>query len=327
MNEKKKHKIMLGIEVVLLCMIVAILGTNAASSNPPSNGVSYGKNNQTTVEGALNDLYTKANYGNASASQILKDKTALVGGSKVTGTMPNNLSGTASSVITYENSLYYRIPAGYYGGLGWGSEISATYADVASAIGLTAGKLLKGQTVLGITGTGETTCPTCESQGYWKTYSFKVPVTEVYNRETLQPITIQSGTWKKLHDGCHSASGSYNDTAVFCASIGMNFDSKEILMKNIDLRGIYSSSNANSWDDSFRISRGYSSASSSATAQYWYLYSINNLFVLTNSLDSSSSCTASVSIDLKGDKLCFSANMPLSTRTNKFELDGTIIYK
>jgi hypothetical protein len=308
-------------------MIVAILGTNAASSNPPSNGVSYNKNSQTTVEGALNDLYTKANYGNASASQILSGKTALVGGSKVTGTMPNNLSGTASSVITYENSLYYRIPAGYYGGLGWGSEISATYADVASAIGLTAGKLLKGQTVLGITGTGETTCPTCESQGYWKTYSFKVPVTEVYNRETLQPITIQSGTWKKLHDGCHSASGSYNDTAVFCASIGMNFDSKEILMKNIDLRGIYSSSNANSWDDSFRISRGYSSASSSATAQYWYLYSINNLFVLTNSLDSSSSCTASVSIDLKGDKLCFSANMPLSTRTNKFELDGTIIYK
>ncbi len=327
MDEKKKHKIMLGIEVVLLCMIVAILGTNAASSNPPSNGVSYNKNSQTTVEGALNDLYTKANYGNASASQILSGKTALVGGSKVTGTMPNNLSGTASSVITYENSLYYRIPAGYYGGLGWGSEISATYADVASAIGLTAGKLLKGQTVLGITGTGETTCPTCESQGYWKTYSFKVPVTEVYNRETLQPITIQSGTWKKLHDGCHSASGSYNDTAVFCASIGMNFDSKEILMKNIDLRGIYSSSNANSWDDSFRISRGYSSASSSATAQYWYLYSINNLFVLTNSLDSSSSCTASVSIDLKGDKLCFSANMPLSTRTNKFELDGTIIYK
>ena len=327
MKERKKHKIMLGIEVILLCMIVAILGTNAASSNPPSNGVSYNKNSQTTVEGALNDLYTKANYGNASASQILSGKTALVGGSKVTGTMPNNLSGTASSVITYENSLYYRIPAGYYGGLGWGSEISATYADVASAIGLTAGKLLKGQTVLGITGTGETTCPTCESQGYWKTYSFKVPVTEVYNRETLQPITIQSGTWKKLHDGCHSASGSYNDTAVFCASIGMNFDSKEILMKNIDLRGIYSSSNANSWDDSFRISRGYSSASSSATAQYWYLYSINNLFVLTNSLDSSSSCTASVSIDLKGDKLCFSANMPLSTRTNKFELDGTIIYK
>ena len=41
MNEKKKHKIMLGIEVILLCMIVAILGTNAASSNPPSNWGSH----------------------------------------------------------------------------------------------------------------------------------------------------------------------------------------------------------------------------------------------------------------------------------------------
>ncbi len=333
MSEKRKHKIMLGIEVVLLCMIVAILGTNAASSNPPSNGVSYGKNNQTTVEGALNDLYTKANYGNATAAQILKDKTALVGGKQVKGTMPlKNGSSQASKVSANANNVYMVFPYGYYPAethfnTANTSEVYATNADVASAIGLTAGKLLKGQTVLGITGTGETTCPTCESQGYWKTYSFKVPVTEVYNRETLQPITIQSGTWKKLHDGCHSASGSYNDTAVFCASIGMNFDSKEILMKNIDLRGIYSSSNANSWDDSFRISRGYSSASSSATAQYWYLYSINNLFMLTNSLDSTSSCTASVSIDLKGDKLCFSADMPLSTRTNKFELDGTIIYK
>ena len=86
MEEKKKHKVMIGIEVVLLCMIIAILGTNAASSNPPSNGVSYSKNSQTTVEGALNDLYNKANYGNATASQILKGKTALVGGKQVTGT-------------------------------------------------------------------------------------------------------------------------------------------------------------------------------------------------------------------------------------------------
>ncbi len=86
MEEKKKHKVMIGIEVILLGMIIAIIGTNAASSNPPSNGVSYSKNNQTTVEGALNDLYSKASYGNATAAQILKDKTALVGGKKVTGT-------------------------------------------------------------------------------------------------------------------------------------------------------------------------------------------------------------------------------------------------
>ena len=181
MNEKKKHKIMLGIEVVLFCMIVAILGTNAASSNPPSNGVSYGKNNQTTVEGALNDLYTKANYGNASAGQILNGKTALVGGKKVTGTMPlKNGSSQASKVSANANNVYMVFPYGYYPAethfnTANTSEVYATNADVASAIGLTAGKLLKGQTVLGITGTGETSCPTCptpESQGYWKVKTF-----------------------------------------------------------------------------------------------------------------------------------------------------------
>ena len=86
MEEKKKHKVVIELEVVLLCMIIAILGTSATSSNPPSNGVSYSKNSQTTVEGALNDLYNKANYGNATTAQILKGKTALVKGKQVTGT-------------------------------------------------------------------------------------------------------------------------------------------------------------------------------------------------------------------------------------------------
>ena len=86
MSEKKRHKIMIGIEVVLLCMILATLSINAVSGNPPSNGVSYNKNNQTTVQNALDDLYNKANYGNATAGQILKGRTALVGGKKVTGT-------------------------------------------------------------------------------------------------------------------------------------------------------------------------------------------------------------------------------------------------
>jgi hypothetical protein len=126
--------------------------------------------------------------------------------------MPNNLSGTASSVMTYENSLYYRIPAGYYGGLGWGSEISATYADVASAIGLTAGKLLKGQTVLGITGTGETTCPTCESQDYWKVYKF-----------TGLDATCDSGK----SGGCSASSwfSSAKDVVKGCNSSGDNCES------------------------------------------------------------------------------------------------------
>ena len=282
MSEKRKHKIMLGIEVVLFCMIVAILGTNAASSTPPSNGVSYSKNNQTTVEGALNDLYTKANYGNASASQILKDKTALVGGSKVTGTMPNNLSGTASSVITYENSLYYRIPAGYYGGLGWGSEISATYADVASAIGLTAGKLLKGQTVLGITGTGETSCPTCpdcptcptpESQGYVKYWKFDKDAT--YTRtSTGTNTTLSSGSWSRF------CADNKECTYTFKVPLDSGIEVNKMYSCNVHLRtkntngsptipslgGIIS--DARTRANGFRMSRG---TNSSGTKEYWYM--------------------------------------------------------
>ena len=114
MEEGKKHKVMIGIEVVLLCMIIAIVGTNAASSNPPSNGVSYSKNSQTTVEGALNDLYNKANYGNANAKHILKDKTALVEGIEITGTMPNR--GAISKTISSGGT--YIIPSGYHSGSG-----------------------------------------------------------------------------------------------------------------------------------------------------------------------------------------------------------------
>ena len=182
MEEGKKHKVMIGIEVILLGMIIAIVGTNAASSNPPSNGVSYSKNNQTTVEGALNDLYTKANYGNASAGQILSGKTALVGGSKVTGTMPNLTSnssiehaiGNGTNVILGDTGfvstntdgvtrfeIRYEGQSGYLTG---GTLFALEQSKVANTIGLTAGKLLKGQSVLGITGTGETTCPTLASQ-------------------------------------------------------------------------------------------------------------------------------------------------------------------
>ncbi len=186
MEEKKKHKVMIGIEVILLGMIIAIVGTNAASSNPPSNGVSYSKNSQTTVEGALNDLYTKANYGNASAGQILSGKTALVGGSKITGTMPNYSSNVASEIVPWNGNVYFRMPAGYYNaGQTWGSEVSATNANLASAIGLTAGKLLKGESVLGITGTGETSCPTCESQGYYKVYTFAKSNLDITNDQNI----------------------------------------------------------------------------------------------------------------------------------------------
>ena len=350
MSEKKKHKIMLGIEVILLCMIVAILGTNAASSNPPSNGVSYGKNSQTTVEGALNDLYTKANYGNATASQILKDKTALVGGKQVTGTMPNNLSGTASSVMTYENSLYYRIPAGYYGGLGWGSEISATYADVASAIGLTAGKLLKGQTVLGITGTGETSCPECPTcptclntsdatataadissgktayvNGQKITGTGMKGKTYQFNRveATVSGRTYKYGEWRTMSD--YITGSGIGSTYT----IDLEFTPTTVHSCDVRLSGNYVTDKSNSWDADFRFSR--------EDGGFWYLVDLPNDFYMSNSNAINAYSDYYTKCRVSGSKLIFevgrnsasSSNVgrvAILTRADKFYLSGVLAY-
>ena len=86
MKERKKHQVIVGVEVTLLCMIIGVIGTNAASITPPSNQVSYNKNGQTTVQSAVNDLYTKLSYGDAVSNEIVSGKTALVGGKQVVGT-------------------------------------------------------------------------------------------------------------------------------------------------------------------------------------------------------------------------------------------------
>ena len=167
MEEKKKHKVMIGIEVILLGMIIAIVGTNAASSNPPSNGVSYNKNSQTTVEGALNDLYTKADYGDAAASHILKGKTALVGGSRVTGTYeaPSLASQTSATAgagdILKDKTAYVN-----------GNKITGSMTNK----GAVTETVSPGGTYTipeGYhNGSGKATCSTCESNGYYKIKTF-----------------------------------------------------------------------------------------------------------------------------------------------------------
>jgi hypothetical protein len=103
--------------------------------------------------------------GNATAAQILKDKTAWVNGSKITGSMPlKNGSSEAIKIGTNTNNVYFVFPYGYYPAENHfstanSSEVYVTNANIASAIGLTKEKLLKGEKVLGITGTGETSCP------------------------------------------------------------------------------------------------------------------------------------------------------------------------
>ena len=96
----------------------------------------------------------------ATAPDVLSGKVFGSGGSAVaTGTMPSRPSVSTASAVTYDGvRVIGRFPNGYYPN--YDSSGAALYlpnANVASTIGLTAAKLLKGQSVLGITGTGVST--------------------------------------------------------------------------------------------------------------------------------------------------------------------------
>ena len=96
----------------------------------------------------------------ATAPDVLSGKVFGSGGSaKATGTMPDRGQyqyGTFGSGTDYV--AINALPEGYYHSDGqyWAPEARISNSDMASGIGLTAAKLLKGQTVLGITGTGFT---------------------------------------------------------------------------------------------------------------------------------------------------------------------------
>ena len=360
MEEKKKHKVMIGIEVVLFCMLVAILGTNAASSNPPSNGVSYGGNNQTTVEGALNDLYNKANYGNASAGDILSGKTALVGGKKITGTIPNRMFtgnvtgglnatypnialnvGGNTQLTTGTNGVEYIAtspPQGWYEG-GGSSYTVIPKSTVISLYGITANKILKGQSIAGINGTAETTCPSCLNTSdataterdisngktayvngqkitgtgiKGKTYEFD------HVRATVSGQTFKSGTWTKVVP----TGGTYTDF-----SIDLGFKPTKVYSCHVNLYGNYGSTNQNRWDADFRFS---------SKAGNWYTMNIPNDYYVSNtdSVDNYTDTIASCVVD--GSTLKFrmkiqyngttSRACAVDTRADTFFLSGVIAY-
>ena len=342
--KESKHKIVIGCEVLLLCMMIGVLGTKAASSNPPSNGVSYGKNNQTTVEGALNDLYTKSNQGNATAAQILKDKTALVGGKKITGTMPlKNGSSQASKVSANASNVYMVFPYGYYPAENHfntanTSEVYATNADVASAIGLTAGKLLKGQTVLGITGTGTTGVDTSDAtataadissgktayvNGQKVTGTGIMGKTYVFDRveATVSGQTFKNGTWTKM-----VPKGDGNSTDF---SITLPFTPEKVHSCHVNLTGNFYSDNTNRWDADFRMDR--------ESGQFWYMTNLSNDFYVSGSNSLSNYTDTSIKCLVEKNKLILriivyaegsaaSGLSAVSSRADKFYLTGVLAY-
>lgn len=97
--------------------------------------------------------------GTATSNHILSGDTAWVNGSKVTGTMPNYATGTPNLVPyraydTSTSTYKLAVSEGFHG-CSWdaGFYEYLPFSSVASDIGLTADKLVSGNTILGISGT------------------------------------------------------------------------------------------------------------------------------------------------------------------------------
>lgn len=93
--------------------------------------------------------------GTATAAQMLAGKIAYVNGSKVIGSMADK-SGSANaanaSLDTTNNRVKLQIPLnGYYD---TNAYLYIPYATLASLLGITADKIVVGNTILGIAGTG-----------------------------------------------------------------------------------------------------------------------------------------------------------------------------
>lgn len=110
--------------------------------------------------GGLTD--SKLAQATATADKVLAPYTFYSGDKNLkTGAIPTYTQGEAGEVYNSgeQAKLFFRnIPEGYYKNGGetypYRPEIYAGYSDVAGAIGLSADKVMKGNTILGVAGTG-----------------------------------------------------------------------------------------------------------------------------------------------------------------------------
>lgn len=152
-------------------------------------------------DGYVTEIGTLTNTSDATAkaSEILKDKTAYVAESKLTGTMPNN----GAAAIQLSNLGLVDVAEGYYSGG------TAKVAD-AEAAKIIANNIRQGITILGVAGTmsgtegakpqAKVVTPTFETQVIAPdspTYNFlsqvtvnAIPVTYVDNEQGGQTVTV-----------------------------------------------------------------------------------------------------------------------------------------
>lgn len=156
----------------------------------------------------------------ATAADVLSGKVFGSGGSaKATGTMPSRASVSTASAVTYDGvRVTGRFPYGYYPN--YDSSGAALYlpnANVASAIGLTAAKIVNGNTILGIAGSAPDSdilaiaVTNITENGYPK-YTYYVPQNDY--------IAVDKGNLGVTGDSFNSApNGSLKTKKAFTAKV------------------------------------------------------------------------------------------------------------
>lgn len=103
---------------------------------------------------SIENIFKKAGDATATDSDIVKPKTAYNGNTLLTGTLEDKTgttSYTANTTLDSTNKLL-RMQVPSVGKYGVGNYLQQSFANIANLIGLTSAKLLKNNTVLGITG-------------------------------------------------------------------------------------------------------------------------------------------------------------------------------
>lgn len=156
--------------------------------------------------------------GNAATADVLAGKTFTNDdGVEYTGTM-TNMSGTAARLATASldaanGRLKMTIPiTGYYN---TGNFLYAAYSTIASLIGLTAAKLMKGSTILGITGTGPTLAT--KTVSFQKSTSFEAGGTVIFAAAIRIEMDGETYAEKYGHEFISAATVTYSGTVITVA--------------------------------------------------------------------------------------------------------------
>ena len=110
-----------------------------------------------TIAG-VTGTYTKVDSNAAAAANIETGKIAFVNGSQITGNLPNNVTTLTFSAATNNTSssaiaIQSKHSSKFICNANTNMTTSVPYANIVSAIGLTAAKIADGEYVLGVTGT------------------------------------------------------------------------------------------------------------------------------------------------------------------------------